>query len=139
MMTGQELRDLPIGTDVWYTSVKLFNTPSVRIRYNKKPIHFRKVEEVVRTMTDIRVGCYLKDDNGARYYRNYHRDSHEGFFTEEPLAWKSYDKQAKAAIKEIYRRRRAYCDVAKTSLEQLDDSRIIALNERLNRGDENAD
>lgn len=138
-MTEQELRDLPLGSDVWYALVKLFKVPSVRIRYNKKPIHLRKVKEEVMTMTNICVGCYFEDDNGTRFYRHYRWSDHDCLFTEEKSAWEYYDEQAKKAMKEIYRRRRAYCDVAKTSLEQLDNSRVIALFERLNRGDADAD
>ena len=137
MMTEQELRDLPIGSDVWYTIVKLFNAPSVRIRYNKKPIHFRKVKEEIMPMTNISVGCYLEDDSGIRYYRGYYEE-HKCLFTEENPAWEYYDKRLADAMNEVNRRKTAYYNIAQESLGRLSDSRILAFDERLNRGGNNA-
>lgn len=136
-MTEQELRNLPIGTDVWYTIVKLFNIPSVRIRYNKKPVHLRKVKEEIMPMTKISVGCYLEDDSGVRYYRSYYEE-HGSIFTEEKAAWEHYDKWLVDAMNEVNRRRKAYVDVAKDSLNRLSESRILAFDERLNGGDADA-
>lgn len=138
MMTEQELRDLPIGSDVWYTIVELYKVPSVRIRYNKKPIHFHKVKEEVMPMTNISVGCYLEDDNGIRYYRSYYEE-HKCLFTEEDPAWEYYDKRLADAMNEVNRRKTAYYNTAQEALGRLSDSRILAFDERLNRGDVDAD
>lgn len=138
-MTEQELRDLPIGSDVWYTHVELFKVPSVRIKHNKKPIHLRKVKEEVMTMTNICVGCYFEDDNGTRYYRHYRWSDHDCLFTEENQAWEYYDKRLADAMNEVNRRKKAYHDIAQDSLSRLFNSRVLANDERLNRGETDAD
>ena len=135
-MTGQELRNIPIGGDVWYFRVRLCNDSSVRIRHNDKPKHLRKVETEEGTLAHFI--CTFVGDNGERYGISY-KLSHDNIFTDEKSAWESYSNNVQKMIAEVKRRKREYCKVANDTISQLQNEYIVAVAQHLNGGDVDAD
>ena len=135
-MTEQELRDIPIGGDVWYLRVKLCNASSVRIRHNDKPKHLCKVETEEAALANI--VCSFVDDNGERYGA-YYRLGCDNIFTDEKSAWESYSNKAQKMIAEVKKRKREYCKVANDTISQLQNEYIVAVAQHLNGGDVDAD
>lgn len=135
-MTGQELRNIPIGGDVWYFRVRLCNDSSVRIRHNDKPKHLRKVETEEGTLAHFI--CTFVGDNGERYGISY-KLSHDNIFTDEKSAWESYSNNVQKMIAEVKKRKREYCKVANDTISQLQNEYIVAVAQHLNRGDTDAD
>ena len=135
-MTGQELRNIPIGGDVWYFRVRLCNDSSVRIRHNDKSKHLRKVETEEGTLAHFI--CTFVGDNGERYGISY-KLSHDNIFTDEKSAWESYSNNVQKMIAEVKRRKREYCKVANDTISQLQNEYIVAVAQHLNGGDVDAD
>lgn len=134
-MTEQELRDIPIGGDVWYFRVKLCNASSVRIRHNDKPKHLCKVETEEAALANI--VCSFVDDNGERYGA-YYRLGCDNIFTDEKSALESYSNKVQKMIAEVKKRKREYCKVANDTISQLQNEYIVAVAQHLNRGDTDA-
>lgn len=135
-MTGQELRNIPIGGDAWYFRARLCNTSSVRIRHNDKPKHLCKVETKEKPWADII--CTFVDDNGTEY-GVYYKLGCENIFTDEKSAWESYSNRVQKMIAEVKKRKREYCKVANDTISQLQNEYIVAVAQHLNGGDVDAD
>ena len=135
-MTEQELRNIPIGGDVWYFHVKLCNASSVRIRHNDKPKHLRKVETEEVSLADI--VCQFVDDNG-KMYGAYYKLGCNNIFADEKSAWESYSNKVQKMIAEVKKRKREYCKTANDTISRLQDENIVAVTQHLNGGDGNAD
>ena len=135
-MTGQELRNIPIGGDVWYFRVRLCNASSVRIRHNDKPKHLRKVETAEGPLAHFL--CTFVGDNGERYGISY-KISHDNIFTDEKSAWESYSNNVQKMIAELKKRKREYCKVANDTISQLQNEYVVAVAQHLNGGDADAD
>lgn len=134
-MTEQELRNIPIGGDIWYFRVRLCNASSVRIRHNDKPKHLRKVEIEEGPLAHFL--CTFVDDNGRRYGISY-KLGHDNIFTDEKSAWESYSNNVQKMIAEVKKRKREYCKVANDTISQLQNEYIVAVAQHLNRGDTDA-
>ena len=134
-MTEQELRNIPIGGDIWYFRARLCNTSSVRIRHNDKPKHLRKVETEEKQLANIL--CTFVDDNGERY-GVYYKLGCDNIFTDEKSALESYSNKVQKMIAEVKKRKREYCKVANDTISRLQDEYIVAVAQHLNGGDVDA-
>lgn len=135
MMTEQQLRNLPIGGKVWYSSVEMCKAPGIHLYTNDRPRVVTKIAEAA-SMYGLPAFRATGLPRGGLIVT--YKYDHECLFPDEKSAMEYYCAEIQKATKEIAKRKREYCKTANAYAKKIQNDAIKQMNNFLNRGDTDA-